>query len=61
MRLTPPWQPVRVLREAASLRDGRAVLGLPRRLRWVAEHQPDGRGRYLRMLTGGHRAPPGRG
>jgi uncharacterized protein len=42
MRLTPPWPPVRVLREAASLRDGRAVLGLPGGLRWVAEHQPDG-------------------
>jgi uncharacterized protein (TIGR01777 family) len=41
-RLAPPWPPVRVLREAASLRDGRAVLGLPGGLRWVAEHQPDG-------------------
>jgi uncharacterized protein (TIGR01777 family) len=42
IRLTPPWLPVRVLREAASLRDGRAVLGLPGGLRLVAEHQPDG-------------------
>jgi uncharacterized protein (TIGR01777 family) len=41
-RLTPPWLPVRVLREAGSLRDGRAVLGLPGGLRWVADHQPDG-------------------
>jgi uncharacterized protein len=41
MRLTPPWPPVRVLREAGSLRDGRAVLGLPGGLRWVAAHQPD--------------------
>ena len=41
-RLTPPWQPVRVLREAGSLRDGEAVLGLPGGLRWVAAHQPDG-------------------
>ena len=47
-RLAPPWQPVRVIREAAgasgsgSLRDGRAVLGLPGGLRWVAAHQPDG-------------------
>ena len=41
-RLTPPWQPVRVLREAGSLRDGRAILGLPGGLRWVAAHQPDG-------------------
>ena len=46
-RLTPPWQPVRVLREATgptgsgSLRDGQAVLGLPAGLRWVAAHQPD--------------------
>ena len=42
-RLVPPWQPVRVVREAGSLRDGRAVLGLPGGLRWVAAHQP---GRY---------------
>src|SRR5213083_2438813 len=27
-RLIPPWQPVRVLREAGSLRDGRAILAL---------------------------------
>jgi uncharacterized protein (TIGR01777 family) len=40
-RLLPPWQPVSVLEEAGSLRDGRAVLGLPGRTRWVAEHQPD--------------------
>ncbi len=40
-RLTPPWQPVRVLHEARSLRDGQAVLGLPGGLRWVAGHQPD--------------------
>src|SRR5690606_11106792 len=38
-RLTPPWQPgVRVLREAASLRDGAAVLALPAGFRWVAKH-----------------------
>jgi len=41
-RLAPPWQPVKVLREAESLRDGRAVLGLPGGVRWVAVHQPDG-------------------
>jgi uncharacterized protein (TIGR01777 family) len=40
-RLTPPWLPVRVLREATSLRDGQAVLGLPGGLRWTAVHQPD--------------------
>jgi hypothetical protein len=40
-RLTPPWLPVRVLREASSLRDGQAVLGLPGGLRWTSVHQPD--------------------
>ncbi len=39
-RLMPPWQPVKVLQEATSLRDGTAVLGLPGGLRWVAAHQP---------------------
>lgn len=42
VRLTPPWLPQRVLREATSLRDGRAVIGLPGGLRWVAAHRPDG-------------------
>jgi hypothetical protein len=28
-RLMPPWQPVRVAREAPSVRDGQAVLVLP--------------------------------
>ena len=41
-RLAPPWQPVRVVSEADSLRDGRAVLGLPGGLRWTATHQPAG-------------------
>jgi len=41
-RLAPPWLPVKVLREAGSLRDGRAMLGLPGGLRWVAAHHPDG-------------------
>ena len=41
-RLTPPWQPVRVVAEADSLQNGRAELGLPGGLRWVADHQPDG-------------------
>ena len=40
-RLLPPWQPVRVLHEAGSLRDGRGTLTLPGGLRWVATHQPD--------------------
>jgi uncharacterized protein len=39
-RLMPPWPPVRVEREAGSVRDGRAVLRLPGGLRWVAAHQP---------------------
>ncbi|MDX8035687.1 TIGR01777 family oxidoreductase [Lentzea sp. BCCO 10_0856] len=37
-RLTPPWQPVGVVREAGSLDGGRAVLGLPLGLRWGAKH-----------------------
>ena len=41
MRLMPPWQPVRVAREASSVRDGVAVLALPAGLRWVAGHDPD--------------------
>lgn len=39
-RLVPPWQPMTVLAEADSLADGRAVLGLPGGLRWVARHEP---------------------
>ncbi|OBH28568.1 TIGR01777 family protein [Mycobacterium sp. E342] len=41
-RLSPPWQPMRLVTEATSLRDGRATLALPGGLRWVAVHQPDG-------------------
>jgi uncharacterized protein len=37
-RLVPPWQPMKVLAETESLADGRAVLGLPGGLRWVAQH-----------------------
>ncbi len=37
-RLAPPWQPIRVVEEAATLRDGRAVLRLPGGVRWVAQH-----------------------
>lgn len=40
VRLTPPWMPVRVVAEAASLRDGQAVLAFPGGLRWVARHDP---------------------
>jgi uncharacterized protein len=38
-RLVPPWQPMKVVAEARSVADGRAVLGLPAGLRWVAQHQ----------------------
>jgi uncharacterized protein len=41
-RLVPPWQPMRVIEETRSLADGRAVLGLPGGLRWVARHDPAG-------------------
>lgn len=40
-RLVPPWQPVRVVAEAESLRDGEAVLALPGGLRWRARHVPE--------------------
>ena len=39
-RLMPPWQLVRVAREAPSVRDGQAVLTLPGGLHWVAAHDP---------------------
>lgn len=55
-RLSPPWQPVRLMAEADSLRDGTAELALPGGLRWVAEHQPDGYDpphRFVDVL-GGH-------
>jgi uncharacterized protein (TIGR01777 family) len=39
-RLVPPWQPMTVVAEAASLADGRALLGLPGGLRWIAQHDP---------------------
>lgn len=41
-RLSPPWQAMRLRREADSLRDGIAELALPGGLRWVAEHQASG-------------------
>ena len=41
-RLVPPWQPMTVVAETESLADGRAVLGLPGGLRWVAQHDPAG-------------------
>jgi hypothetical protein len=39
-RLVPPWQPMKVVAETQSLADGRAVLGLPAGVRWVAQHDP---------------------
>lgn len=41
-RLVPPWQPMTVVSETTSLADGRAILGLPGGLRWVAQHDPAG-------------------
>jgi uncharacterized protein (TIGR01777 family) len=41
-RLVPPWQPMTVIAETESLADGRAVLGLPGGLRWVAQHDQSG-------------------
>ncbi|MGZ3144328.1 TIGR01777 family oxidoreductase [Lentzea chajnantorensis] len=37
-RLTPPWHPMSVVREASTLDGGRAVLGFPLGLRWGAKH-----------------------
>ncbi|MFZ1176531.1 MAG: TIGR01777 family oxidoreductase [Mycobacterium sp.] len=42
LRLSPPWQPMRVITEADSLQNGRAELALPGGLRWMAEHRADG-------------------
>lgn len=41
-RLIPPWQPMHAVAETESLADGRAVLGLPGGLRWIARHDPSG-------------------
>src|SRR5271170_5096007 len=40
-RLLPPWQPLTVAQEASSLVDGQAILLLPGRVRWVAQHSED--------------------
>ena len=40
-RLVPPWQPMTVVAETTSVANGRAVLGLPAGLRWVAQHEAD--------------------
>ena len=41
-RLLPPWQPLKVIDETDSVAHGRAVLGLPAGLRWVAVHDTSG-------------------
>lgn len=41
-RLLPPWQPVRIISAATSLRDGTTVLGMPAHRRWVAAHDSEG-------------------
>lgn len=38
-RLLPPWQPVKALRQADSLKDGTSVIGLPGGVKWYAPHQ----------------------
>ncbi len=61
-RLMPPWQPMQVIAEATSLADGRAVLGLPGGLRWVAQHdrrEYDAPARFVDVLVGdGWRSVP---
>ncbi|WP_410648937.1 hypothetical protein [Amycolatopsis sp. cmx-4-54] len=42
VRLTPPWQPVRIGAEASSLRDGHAKLIFPAGIVWNALHDPSG-------------------
>ncbi|MFB9305666.1 SRPBCC family protein [Kibdelosporangium philippinense] len=42
VRLSPPWQPVHVVQESDSLRDGTAILGMPGGVRWIAQHQAAG-------------------
>lgn len=42
VRLTPPWQPFTVVREAASLRDGVAVMRIPPGVRVTARHLASG-------------------
>ncbi|MEV0643853.1 TIGR01777 family oxidoreductase [Phytomonospora sp. NPDC050363] len=42
VRLTPPWLPMKLKREAASIRDGRAEFSLVPGVRLVARHDPRG-------------------
>jgi len=50
-RLMPPWQPVRVVREAPSVRDGQAVLALSAVLRWRHTHQFAPAGESTTLVT----------
>ncbi len=55
-RLIPPWQPMTPVQEASALDAGRAVLGLPGGLRWVAQHDKaafDPPHRFVDELTAG--------
>jgi uncharacterized protein len=55
-RLVAPWQPMTVVAETESLADGRAILGLPGGLRWVAQHDPasfDPPHRFADVLSSG--------
>ena len=40
-RLTPPWLGARLVAEAPSLANGRAVIRLPGGIRWIAQHHDD--------------------
>ncbi|MFD4366688.1 TIGR01777 family oxidoreductase [Rhodococcus sp. NPDC058521] len=40
-RLSPPWQPMRLVKEAESLESGRAELRLPGGVPWIAQHEAD--------------------
>ncbi|GFG83668.1 TIGR01777 family oxidoreductase [Mycolicibacter algericus] len=55
-RLSAPWQRMRLIAEAGSVRDGTAVLALPGGLRWIAEHQAAGYDPPRRFVDelGGH-------
>lgn len=49
-RLSPPWQPMKLVSEADSLKDGRATLALPGGLRWIAQHEADSYDRPTRFV-----------
>ncbi|MDQ2629194.1 MAG: TIGR01777 family oxidoreductase [Actinomycetota bacterium] len=55
-RLSAPWQRMRLIAEADSVRDGTAELALPGGLRWIAEHQAAGYDPPRRFVDelGGH-------